>query len=165
VADRRRRVRLLELEALPLAQLDQGVEDRRLQLRRRAEGGGDETGLVHQPVAEAPLALAVDDVGEVLDRDERVLGEQEDQPRDTPRGGGLELDLGVGQRRPLARRRAVAEADQADVDVARANLGDAEVRRRVVARAEVRHVDGEVAGPGHGALRRRDERQLARIGP
>ena len=91
------------------------------------------------------------DVGELRDRHLGVVGEHEHQPRDAGVGGRVELELGVGDA-AARHRHAVAEPDEADVDVAGADLRDAELRRVVVAGPEVGHVDAAVPGAGDGAL-------------
>src|ERR1041385_5149995 len=73
---------------------------------------------IQQPLSEPVLPEAVHAIDDRAGRKPAtlILVQQEDQSRDAPLGRRLELQLRVGELRPVAHRGAVAKADDPDVD-------------------------------------------------
>ena len=83
-----------------LPQLLQRLKHQQLQLVRRPHQPHRHPG-VHGPRTEPALLLLVPGIRQILtwQRQDRVLIQQENQPRQTPLGGGHKLQLGIGQLR------------------------------------------------------------------
>jgi hypothetical protein len=83
-----------------LPQLLQRLKHQQLQLVRRPHPPHRHPG-VHGPRTEPALLLLVPGIRQILtwQRQDRVLIQQENQPRQTPLGGGHKLQLGIGQLR------------------------------------------------------------------
>ena len=97
------------------------------------------------------------------DRQHRVLVKHEYQPRYPGFGRGVELELGVRNIRTIPYRRPVAQADQADVNVAALpHHVTAVFRWLFVSCREVGHVRRRVARARHGGFRRGHERPVSR---
>jgi len=146
----------------------EGLVEGELQLFRGGYRGGHDCGGA-QPVPEILLPGLQGGVGvvELLGRDGQLflVVQQEEQAFQAGLGGGFEFELGVGQVGAVADRGAVAQADQADVDVGLADPDRAEIGGLVVAGGEVGHVSDGFARPGDGRLRGGHERARRRVIP
>jgi hypothetical protein len=136
-----------------------------LELLWAVERAGDDARLA-ESLPEGPLPGPQIRVVVVLpsrrDRQRRVLVEHEYQPRYPGFGRGLELELGIRNLRTIPYRRTVAQADQADVNVAAEHGVAAIVRWLVVPGREVGHIRDRVICAGHGGFRRGHERPIRR---
>jgi hypothetical protein len=151
----RRRLGLLRAAG---GELDQGLVEPRLQLRRRADPGHREAGLL-EPAPEFRLPRAVLEVDELIGRKGKLgcLVEEEDQAWHLALGGHLELQLGIGQLRPVPDRGSVSESDDADVDIRGGDLAAAVLGGLEIASGEVGHVGRPPIGPRDRGLGRADK--------
>jgi len=137
-------------------QRGQRLQQRGLQLSRAGHRRGGHTA-VGQPIPERLLASPILQIAEQRCGAFGVLAEQEHQPGQAPLLGGLVLQLGVGQLRPVTHRRPVPEPCDQHEHIRRRDCLPAHLRRLVVPCREVRHVRDGVTSPRHRRLRRRDE--------
>jgi len=105
-------------------------------------------------------------VVQVAEHARRAVGvfvDQKHQPRHPRTGRGLELQLGVGQRRLVTDRRAVAEPHDYHVHLGIEHPLPAQLSRRQISGGEVGHIHDRVTGPGNPTLRRSDKRPRHRM--
>lgn len=98
-------------------------------------------------------------------RDFGVVTEQEYKPGHARLTRGLELQLGVGQFRPVPHRGSIPEPDDDHVHVSREHRVPAHLLGFLGARGEIRHIPDEVPGPGYRTLRSNHERPAGRQPP
>jgi hypothetical protein len=141
-------------------QLDERLEENEFQVRRTHDRRDREVGVLEQPAAKRDLLVAVR-VRQGRRRQGRgAFADQEDQPLETERGRLLELQLRVGQLGLTPHLRAVAVADDPDVDVGQRHLPATVVGGGRIASGEVRHVSQGVSSSKHRGLGRSHERAI-----
>ena len=113
-------------------QRGQRLQQRGLQLRRAGHRRGGHAA-AGQPSPERVLARPMLQIPEHRRGALGVLAEQEHQPGNAPLLGGLVLQLGVGQLRPVAHRRPVPEPGDQHVHIRRRDRVPAHLRRLLVA--------------------------------
>jgi hypothetical protein len=144
--------------------LRQRLEQRLAQRLRGGDRGGGQSA-VREPGAERVLAGAVLLVAEQIRRALRLSTQQEHQPGQATLTRDLELQLRVGQLRPVAHRGSVPEPDDGHIDVGGQHRLPAHLLRALVPGGEIRHVPDGAPGPGDRLLRGVDERPASRKPP
>jgi len=142
--------------------LSQRMEQLLAQLLRGGDRGGGQSA-VREPGAERVLAGTVLLVAEQLRWALRFGAQQEHQPGQATLT--RDLQLRVGQLRPVAHRGSVPEPDDGHIDVSGQHRLPAHPLRALVPRGEIRHVCDGIPGPGDRLLRSVDKRPASRKPP
>ena len=155
-AARRQRTRTLAYGG----QLPQRPFHQPAQLVRAGKRLRDQAAGLH-PAAERLLPGPERVINQLPDRDPHIGGggvQQEHQPRQPGRGGGIELQLGVGHLRLIQYRRPVPGAQHPHIHLTAAHPLRAQLRGRLVSGGKAGHLHDNVPGSSDCPLRLGDVR-------